>query len=533
MIDVLVIGSGGAALSAALFAKREGAKVLIVTKSEITNSQTVMAQGGINAALGNEDSDSIELHIKDTLKASRGLGNKEMINLMCQEGPYIIAWLETIGVNFSRINNASSPLKSIAQRKLGGSSAKRACYAQDYTGLKIINSLIEQIIKEDIEVLEHHFLLNLISQDNQIKGAIFLDTINGNIVEVQAKTTIVATGGYGAIYYNHTTNNNQATGDGIAAILRAGGSVSNLEFIQFHPTALKNSLVLISESARSEGGILINSNNERFVDELAPRDEVASAVFKQMQDGKEVFLDLRGVDKEILLKKLPQELKLCQIYENIDPLKELIPIRSVVHYTMGGVEVNKNLEVVGLKNCYCIGEAANANVHGANRLGGNSLLEILSFGKIAGINSANKAKEVNYNKPNIDTLKQNQAYITSIFAKKSELNFYDAKKELGDIMFSEVGIIRDEKSLSSALNKIKAMQFNYQKMGIKDKSKTNNSELIEFLEFSNALFLAPLITTMALNRKESRGAHIRSDYPNSSDEFLKSFVFKLGAKNEN
>jgi len=533
MIDVLVIGSGGAALSAALFAKREGAKVLIATKSEISNSQTVMAQGGINAALGNEDEDFINLHIEDTLKASRGLGDKEMTKLMCQEGPYIIAWLETIGVNFSRINNASSPLKSIAQRRLGGSSAKRACYAQDYTGLKIIHTLIEQIIKEDIEVLEHHFLLNLISDNNEIKGGIFLDTIGGNIVEIQAKTTIVATGGYGAIYYNHTTNNNQAKGDGIAAILRAGGSVSNLEFVQFHPTALKNSLVLISESARSEGGILINSKKERFVNELAPRDEVASAVFNQMQEGNEVFLDLRVINKEILQKKLPQELKLCKIFENIDPLNEPIPIRSVVHYTMGGVEVNKNLEAIGLKNCYCIGEAANAKVHGANRLGGNSLLEILAFGKIAGINSAQKAKEINYKEAPIEFLKQNQAYIASIFNKENKFNFYNAKKELGDIMFSDVGIVRSEESLSRALNKIKAMQFNYQKMGINDKSKKNNSELIEFLEFSNALFLAPLIATMALKRQESRGAHIRSDYPKSSDNFLKSFVFSLGVKDEN
>ena len=526
MIDVLVIGSGGAALSAALMAKKEGSKVLIATKSDITNSQTVMAQGGINAALGNIEDDSVELHTNDTLKAARGLANKDMVHKMTQEGLISIAWLETLGVNFSRIE-AKEPLRTIAQRRLGGASAPRACYAQDYTGLKIVHTLIDRVLNEDIEVLDNHFLLSLITEDGVCKGALFLDIVNGEIKEIQAKVVVVATGGFGGIYYNHTTNSYLATGDGVVAILKAGGAVSNMEFVQFHPTALKNSHVLISESARGIGGYLVNSDNERFVDELAPRDEVVAAIYKELQKGKEVFLDLRHIDSKILKEQLPQELEYCKVYEGVDALTELIPVRPVVHYTMGGVEVDENLEVDGIKNCFCVGEASNAKVHGANRLGGNSLLEIIAFGRVAGQESAKRAKSTEYKEPDISHIQQIQKAIRALFANEPKESFYEIKKSLGDILFNKVGIVREQEGLDSALNEVKALQFKFSKCGIKDKNIKANSELVEFLEVANMLTLAPIIISMASARKESRGAHIRSDYPNSSDEFLKSFVFRF------
>ena len=526
-IDVLVIGSGGAALSAALMAKRSGATVLIVTKGSITNSHTVMAQGGINAALANVDSDSIEAHINDTIKAARGLADDMMVEKMCKGAIDAISYLEKIGVNFSRIDNAKEPIKSIAQRKLGGASANRACYAQDYTGLKISHTLIDQILKEGIKVVQNHNFLRLIVEDNRTKGAIFLDIDSGNLKEIWAKSVIVATGGFGAIYYNHTTNANFATGDGVVALFRAGAEISGLEFVQFHPTALRDSLVLISESARGEGGYLINSDSERFVDELAPRDEVSRAVYEQIQNNKEVFLDLRHLDSKHLQESMPQELKLCEVYEGVDATKELIPIKPVVHYTMGGVDVNSNHETTTIKGCFVVGEVANSKVHGANRLGGNSLLEITTFGMEAGINSAKYSKEIKFNKPSDKWLKEEQSNISNIFSKQNELNFYEYKDRLGDIMFKNVGIIRDKGSLETAFKEIKNIELKFEKMGIKDKSKVANSELVEFLEFRNAITLAPLITAMAIAREESRGAHYRSDFPNENKDFERFTILRI------
>ncbi len=527
MIDVLIIGSGGAALSAAISAKKEGAKVVIITKGSITNSHSVMAQGGINAALANIENDSVELHIKDTIKAARALANKQMVKKMCKGAISAIEYLEEIGVNFSRIDKATSPIKSIAQRRLGGASAKRACYAQDYTGLKITHTLIDQVVKNNIEVVENHFFLRLIVEDKIAKGAIFLDIDNGHIKEIWAKTIIVATGGYGAIYHNHTTNSSFATGDGLANLFRAGAEISGLEFIQFHPTALKNSLVLISESARGEGAYLINSDNKRFVNELSSRDIVSKAVYEQIQKGKDVFLDLRHLDVNHLKEVMPQELKLCQIYEGIDATKNLIPIKPVVHYTMGGVEIKENHESTTIKGCFIIGEVANSKVHGANRLGGNSLLEIIVFGLEAGREAAYLSKNVKFSKPNDKYLKAEQTYISNIFAKENIFNFYDYKNSLGNIMYEKVGIIRDKESLNSALKDIKEIEEKFFKMGIKDKSKKSNIELVNFLEFRNALTLAPLITASAITREESRGAHYRVDFPYEKKEFERFFVLKV------
>jgi succinate dehydrogenase / fumarate reductase flavoprotein subunit len=382
MLDILIIGSGGAGLSSALSAKETGASVLVVGKSYPTASQTSMAQGGMNASLGNVTPDSIQSHIDDTIKSAHELCNKEMIKQMCEDAPNSIKWLEKLGVPFDRTDESK-----VAQRQLGGASSKRACYAQDYTGLKILHTLYDTCLKEGIEMREEYFLLNLIVEEQTVLGATFLDVLTGEIKEIRAKSTIIATGGYGSLYKNFTTNSEGATGDGIAVVLRAGGYLSDMEFVQFHPTALKGSATLISESARGEGGYLVNTKNERFIDELLPRDVVARAIASQIANGEEVFLDVRHLGEEKLLKLMPQEVHLCKLHENIDPVHELIPIKPVAHYSMGGIDVNDKLEVTGLKNCYAVGECSNAKVHGANRLGGNSLLEITSLGRKAGINT--------------------------------------------------------------------------------------------------------------------------------------------------
>ena len=534
MVDVLVIGSGGAGLSAALAAKEAGASVLVVGKMYPTNSQTSMAQGGINAALGNVEEDHISLHIADTIKSAHGLCDEDMVRHMCANAPQTIEWLERLGVPFSRIdtsNNKSThyPLPtthSISQRQMGGASTKRACYAQDYTGLKILHTLYDTCLKEGIAFLDEHFLLNLIVPEETIKGVTLLDIRTGEVKQIDAKSAILATGGYGSIYHGYTTNMYGATGDGIVAVLRAGGAVSDMEFVQFHPTGLKNSCILMSESARGEGGYLVNDKGERFVDELKPRDIVARAIFTQMQAGHEVFLDLRHLGGEKLMELLPQEVALCKLHEGVDPAHDLVPIKPVAHYTMGGIDVDGSLEVNGIKGCFAVGECANAKVHGANRLGGNSLLEITAFGRFAGENAYKHAVYAS-SKPAEDTqLQQDRCEIETLFDKKGEENFYSYREALGKLFYEKVGIVRHDDNLNKALEAVIAMQGEQKEMGLADKSRQNNQTLVEYLEFQNTLLLAPTIISAAIERDESRGAHFKLGFEEENEAFRKHIVLQ-------
>jgi len=514
-LDLLVVGSGISGLSAALSAKEEGANVLVATKGVPTKNNSVMAQGGINAALSNIEPDNLEAHIKDTLKAAHALAKEEMVELLCKEAINSIEFLEQIGVPFSRIDGAKEPLKSIAQRKLGGASSKRACYAQDYTGLKILHTLLDSVVNKDIEIIEGLYLLELIkNSQNDVCGALFFNFNSGKIEPIYAKRVILATGGFGGIYAKNT-NSYGSSGDGIAVALRGGVTLSNMEFVQFHPTSLKGSNILISESARGEGGYLVNSSGERFVDELAPRDIVASAVFEQISSGNRVFLDLRHIGKEKLHKLMPQELKIIKTYTNLDATTNLIELEPAVHYTMGGIDVNNNFELNGLKGCFGVGECSNAKVHGANRLGGNSLLEAVAFGRVG----AKKALNCNGSK----IQKSNIDYKLPL-GKDSSKEIFKTKKTLGEILNSKVGIIRDKESLSSALDEVN--NLNIDSLSVSGEPKYNNN-LIELLELKNSHSLAIAVIKSALWREESRGAHIRSDYPNERVEFEKDSCFRF------
>ena len=550
MLDVLIIGSGGAGLTAALAAKEistvdgvglGNASILVVGKAYPTNSQTSMAQGGMNAALGNVGEDHISAHIADTIKSARGLCDEDMVRQMCANAPKTIAWLESIGVPFSRLDargltsddlsqsdessaGLTPSVKSIAQRQMGGASAKRACYAQDYTGLKILHTLYDTCLKEEIDFLDEHYFLNLAVEDGTAKGATFLDIRTGEVKQIHAKSVIIATGGYGSLYHGYTTNAYGSTGDGVAAVLRAGGAVSDMEFIQFHPTALKGSSILISESARGEGGYLINGDGERFVDELKPRDEVARAIFEQFQKNKEVFLDVRHLGEAKLMELLPQEVALCKLHEHVDPATQLIPIKPVAHYSMGGIDVDYALEVTGIKGCFAVGECSNAKVHGANRLGGNSLLEITAFGKFAGENAYKHAVYASNKEANDTQLQQDKAQIETIFNKENNLNFYQQREMLGKIFYEKVGIVRDNAGLTEAMEEVIAMQVLQKKIGLSDKSPTNNTNLIEYLEFQNALLLAPTIISAAIARDESRGAHYKVGFEAQDDEKFKQHI---------
>jgi succinate dehydrogenase / fumarate reductase flavoprotein subunit len=511
--DILIIGAGGAGLVAALNAHAKGVKVTLITKEYPTRSQTCMAQGGINAALGNASEDSVEDHIQNTLKSAHGIASKEAIEFMCKEAPKAVEWLDSIGVCFSRTTDAK-----IAQRTLGGASAPRACYAQDYTGLKILHTLYDRCLACGIEILSERFLLDIITNNNKVSGVSVLNIRSGEQEIYYSKAVILATGGYSRIYDKHSTNSTASTGDGLACAIRAGARVSDMEFVQFHPTALKGSSILISESARGAGGYLLNSKGERFVDELLPRDEVARAIDSEMKKGEDIFLDIRHLGEEFIDEELPQERKLARLYENIDPVNEIIPIKSVAHYTMGGIEVDENSQTI-VSGLFAAGECANHRVHGANRLGGNSLLELIVFGKQAGESAAELVKSSNSKELETKAITPTSIVPTLLNGELPTIDFYKVKEELGTLFYETVGISRDEKTLKGSLEIVKEHIKNLHKMGVSDRSKIYNTNLIEFLEFKNMLELSRLVLKGAISRKESRGAHFREDFPDEDKRF--------------
>ena len=525
--DVLIIGAGGAGLTAALFAKENNVNVRVLTKEYPTRSQTSMAQGGINAALGNNGEDSVEAHIANTLKSAHGMANEEAVRHLCESAPEAVAWLDSIGVCFSRTKEAK-----IAQRTLGGASAPRACYAQDYTGLKILHTLYDRCLSQGIEIENEKFLLEVLTNEGVVCGAKVLDIRSGEVEIYESKAVVIATGGYSRIYDKNSTNSTATTGDGVAIAKRAGAKLKDMAFVQFHPTALKKSSILISESARGAGGYLLNSKGERFTNELLPRDEVARAINAQIAQGEEVFLDIRHLGEAFIAEELPQERKLSKLYENVDPVESLIPVKPVAHYTMGGIEVDKD-SMTCVNGLFAAGECANHGVHGANRLGGNSLLELVVFGKQAGESAARYALEhheddlkaplrtvmlnsfqhLAADKHEILNQVQNDkvVFLEIPINTKPELDFYHIKEEIGELFYKKVGIVRSEKELLEAQEKVKEYQSKLPLMGVQDSSKIYNTNKVEFLEFVNMLDICEQVLENALAIKQSCGAHYRVD----------------------
>lgn len=513
MIDVLVIGSGIAGLTAALNASK--AKVLVVSKTYPTHSQSVQAQGGINAVLY-EDDDSVHIHVDDTYNASAGLANKENIKLMCSNAKDTIFWLDSIGVPFNRNED-----NKISQRKFGGTKKIRTCYSSDYTGLKILHTLFDQCIKKNIEFKNEHLVLNLIIENKVCKGITVLDIQSGLVKEILAKSVILASGGYGGIYSNHTTNSYSNSADGIAIAFNAGAELSNMEFIQFHPTTLENSNILISESARGEGGYLVDENKKRFIDELKPRDEVARAIFEKIKKNQKVFLDLRHLGINKIKELMPQERNLALEFSNIKLEDELLPITPAAHYTMGGIKTNIDCKT-NIANLFACGECAQSFVHGANRLGGNSLLEIVIFGKVAGINAAkNSINTANFELVNQEQFNKDKEFINTIYNLENSINFYEKKDYLGNLLFEKLGLFRSETTMNDLLINLDEIIKQTFQMGIGDKSKEFNKNLVEFIEFQNILQVSKIATLCAIQRKESRGSHYRVDYPNLDNSFEK------------
>ena len=520
MIDILIVGSGGAGLTAALEGKRGCDNVVVLSKTYPTSSQTCQAQGGINAVLVNSE-DTQQNHIDDTLKSAHNLGDEETIKYMCKNSSETIKWLDDIGVPFSRDEK-----NNIAQRMLGGASNPRACYSSDYTGLKILHTLYDNCLKSDIKFINEYMLLNFIIDNNEVKGITALNIETSEVKQILAKKVIVATGGYAGIYSGYNTNSTAKTGEAICAALRAGCKLENMEYVQFHPTSLKDNCILISESARGEGGYLVDTDGSRFIDELKPRDEVARAIYKKIESGEEVYLDLRHLGKDKIIQSMPQEYELCLEFMNLKLDEDLIPIVPAAHYTMGGIKTNINGET-NIKNLYALGECSSNGVHGANRLGGNSLLEIITFGKLVASSAIKDIKNIDDDLTNeYEILLKDKELVNHIFTKSNQINFYNVKESLGKLFYENVGLFREEKRLNEVLVKIKELKDEIKLMGIDDKSKIYNTNLKEYIEFVNIIELSETIILSALNRKESRGAHYRVDFQEENDDYTKETIIK-------
>jgi len=534
--DAVVIGGGGAGLRTAIeIANDPNIKVAVVSKVYPTRSHTGAAQGGMNAALGNViPDDNPEVHAYDTIKGSDFLADQDAVFFMTEKAPEIIYELDRWGVPFSRL-----PDGRIAQRPFGGASFPRTVFAADKTGHVLLHTLFEQAIARDnITFFNEYFLLDLIHDGERVKGVTVYDIRNGEVLFLRAKAVILATGGFARIYWFRSTNAIGNTGDGQAVALRAGVPLKDMEFIQFHPTGLAKTGILLSEACRGEGGYLLNREGERFMKryapdkmELAPRDIVSRAIETEIREGRGVgtgargyvYLDLRHLGEEKIKERLPQVRQLAIDFEGVDPVKDLVPIRPSAHYCMGGIHITnyKTLETT-LKGLYAVGECACVSVHGANRLGGNSLTELIVFGKYCGIAVREFVKETDFVSAKEIEGKKSEEFIENLLKREGKENLAEIRAQMGEVTWAKVGIFRDEKSLKEAYEELTELLERWKNIPVLDKSKVFNTNLIEVLELRNMLEIARVVAYSALHRRESRGGHSREDYPQRDDKnFLK------------
>ncbi|OGP92262.1 MAG: fumarate reductase (quinol) flavoprotein subunit [Deltaproteobacteria bacterium RBG_16_47_11] len=527
--DILIIGGGLAGLRAAIEAKKAGRDVAILSKVHPLRSHSVAAQGGINAALGNAPApviDTWENHAFDTIKGSDYLADQDAVEVMCQEGIHRIIEMEHWGTLFSRTEEGK-----IAQRPFGGAGFPRACYAADRTGHNLLHALYEQVMGLQIPIYEEWYVLSLVIEDGRCVGVLALNFFQEETVPIYAKVLLLATGGYGRIYHR-STNAVINTGSGCFLAYQAGVPLEDMEFVQFHPTSLYGANILITEGARGEGGYLINAKGERFMEryaphlmELGPRDIVARAIQTEINEGRGfegefVHLDLRHLGRAKIMDRLPGIRQIAMDFAGIDPILNPIPIQPAQHYSMGGIPTNRDGETP-LPGLFAAGECACVSVHGANRLGGNSLLETVVFGARAGKKAAQKAeggKSGTYHTLFQERLRAFKSELEKIFERKGKELAFQLRDEMKSLMTYQVGIFRKESDLWSAREKIKELKGRLLHVGVKQRGLAFNYEFIQFWELEGMLHLAEVIVEGALTRKESRGSHFRVDYPQRDDE---------------
>ena len=537
--DVLVVGGGLAGLRAALEAAKTGVDVAIISQVHPVRSHSVAAQGGINAALGNAEDgrdDTTERHTYDTVKGSDFLADQDAAALMCDMAPEIVYEMEHWGTPFSRF-----PDGRIAQRPFGGGGFPRTCYASDRTGHALLHTLYEQSLKEKIKLYEEWLVISLAVRDKTIHGLVAINKLTGDLETFASKAVVFATGGYGRVY-RKSTNALINTGSGIAIAYRAGVPIKDLEFVQFHPTSLLGTNILITEGARGEGGYLLNNKGERFMEkyaptamELAPRDIVARSIQTEINEGhgfdtqatqpkgfgdSYVNLDLRHLGAEKIKSQLPGIREITIDFAGIDPIEKPIPIQPAQHYSMGGIDTDINGTTV-VNGLFAAGECACVSVHGANRLGGNSLLETIVFGKISGASAAKYARETSSNSSNEvlqDALQAVNAQIQRLCQRESDSERqFVIREEMRLALDEHLGLFREEKPMAECLKKIQELKERARHISVKSDVRYLNQELYNAIELNYMLDLAELIAIGALRRQESRGSHFRLDYPERDD----------------
>ena len=535
--EVLVVGGGLAGLMAAFQARSRD--VAVATKVYPHQSHSGAAQGGFNAAMGGPD--SVEAHIFDTIKGSDFLADQDAVEVMCSEAPEVIRELDRLGALWTRTEDGR-----IAQRALGGSSYPRACYAADMSGQVVLHTLYEQALRAGIRLYPEWHLLSLLVEEGRVCGGVFWDLPGGRLEVVRAHAVVLATGGYGRVYAK-TTNGLGSTGDGVAIAYRAGAVVSDLEFVQFHPTTLNGTNILISEGARGEGGHLKNALGERFMAryapkamELAPRDLVSRAIATEIREGRGiegayVHLDLTHLGEVLIRERLPQVHELALTYAGVDATREPIPIEPGQHYSMGGIRTTPWCETT-LPGLFAAGECANVSVHGANRLGGNSLLETVVFGRRAGLRALRWLREAGPAPVPGASLKAFEELWKSAFdsgrplvAASREVN--GLRRTLTSLMTQKVGVFRVGRELEEAVSEIAAMREQYRRLRIPPPQGGFDYRLMAYWELGFLLDLAQIIAEGALRRTESRGAHHRLDYPQRDDQrWLKHTFARWGER---